>query len=182
MGDGGCDRRLLQRILRRPRRGQRGNRHRFPGVLAGQSVVDPQLFRGRAPQCARRAHRADDGNVGRHQQHVARAQAVWQQAEHPRGDRTLSAMGAKLVLALRRLGLPDHAAQRRLLVLAARRLHGACRQHRAHSRREISSAAAGGRARRRPARLFPVVGDPALGVGSDRLSLGVPRKPQVRGW
>ena len=49
----------------------------------------------------------------------------------------------EIVAALRRLGLPHHAAQRRLLVLAARRLYRARRQHRAHPRREISPAAAG---------------------------------------
>ena len=41
-------------------------------------------------------------------------------------------------LRYRRLRLPHHAAQRRLLVLAPRRLHRARRQHRAHPRREIS--------------------------------------------
>jgi uncharacterized alpha-E superfamily protein len=39
--------------------------------------------------------------------------------------------------------LPHHAAQRRLLVLQAWRLHRARRQHRAHPRREVPSAAAG---------------------------------------
>ena len=57
--------------------------------------------------------------------------------------------------------------------------HRARRQHRAHSRREISSAAAGERARRRPARLFPVGGDPALGLGAHRLSLGLSREPEA---
>ena len=85
----------------------------------------------------------------------------------------------EILAALRRLGLPHHAAQRRLLVLAARRLHRARRQHRAHPRREISPAAAGARARRRPARLFPVGGDPALGLGAHRLSLGLSREPQA---
>ena len=35
------------------------------------------------------------------------------------------------------------------------------------------------RARRRPARLFPVGRDPALGVGAHRLSLGLPRERQA---
>ena len=35
------------------------------------------------------------------------------------------------------------------------------------------------RARRRPARLFPVVGDPALGLGAHRLSLGLSREPEA---
>jgi hypothetical protein len=35
------------------------------------------------------------------------------------------------------------------------------------------------RAGRRPARLFPVVGDPALGLGADRLSLGLSREPEA---
>ena len=91
----------------------------------------------------------------------------------------LPALGAGILAALRRLGLPHHAAQRRLLVLAPRRLHGARRQHRAHPRREVSPAAAGERARRRPARLFPVGRDPALGLGAHRLSLGLSREPEA---
>ena len=78
-----------------------------------------------------------------------------------RGALTLPALGAGMLAAFRRLGLPHHAAQRCLLVHAARRLSGARRQHRAHPGRQISSAAAGPGACRRPARLFPVGGDPA---------------------
>ena len=85
-------------------------------------------------------------------------------------------------LQLRRLGLPHHAAQRRLLVLAARRLYRARRQHRAHSRRQISPAAAGAGKGRRPARLLPVGVDPALGLGAHRLSLGLsPERQAVAG-
>ena len=58
-------------------------------------------------------------------------------------------------------------------------LRRARRQHRAHPRREVPHAAAGGRARRRPARLLPMGGDPAHGLGAHRLSLGVPREPQA---
>ena len=76
----------------------------------------------------------------------------------------------------RRLVAAHHAAHRRILVHAARPLYREGRQHRAHPRREISCAAAGIRNGRRPARLFPVDGDPALGVGADRLSLGLPRR------
>ena len=49
-----------------------------------------------------------------------------------------------------------HAAQRRLLLHAARHLSRARRQHRAHPRREVPRAAAARRERRRPARLLPV--------------------------
>ena len=133
-------------------------------------------------QCARRAHRADRGDVGRHQRHLARAQALRQRPDLARGILPLPALGAGILAALRRLRLPHHAAQRRLLVLAPRRLHRARRQHRAHPRRQISPAAARQRARRRPARLFPVGGDPALGVGAHRLSLGLSREPASPGW
>src|SRR6202035_1832516 len=75
--------------------------------------------------------------------------------------------------------LPDHAAQRRLLVLAARRASRTRRQHRAHSRREIPRALARGRTRRRPARLLSVDLDPALGVGDNSLSLGLPRNVET---
>ncbi len=134
---------LRQRVLRSIRRGQRGDRHRIPRLLDREPVVDPQLLRNRADQCARRAHRAHHRDVGRHQQRLARAQEMGQRSVLARGIRPLSALGAGIVAALRRLGLPDHAAQRRLLVLAARRLYRARRQHRAHPRREISPAAAG---------------------------------------
>ena len=43
----------------------------FLAFSTGQPVVDPQLLRGRPPQRARGAHRADHGNVGRDQQHLA---------------------------------------------------------------------------------------------------------------
>ena len=69
-----------------------------------------------------------------------------QRAELARGVRALPALGAEVVAALRGLGQPDHAAQRRLLVHAARRRHRTRRQHRAHARREIPSALAGRRA------------------------------------
>ena len=49
-------------------------------------------------------------------------QALRQRADVARGVRALPALGAGSLAALRRLGLPHHAAQRRLLVLAARRL------------------------------------------------------------
>ena len=151
----------------------------FLCLLDRQPVLDPQLLRDRAHQRARGAHRAHHGDVGRDQRRLARAQALRQPADLARGVHALPALGAGILAALRRLGLPHHAAQRRLLVLAARRLHRARRQHRAHPRREISPAAAGRRAGRRPARLFPVGGDPALGLGADRLSLGLSRERQA---
>ena len=63
-----------------------------------------------------------DGDVGRDQRHLARAQALRQRPDLARGVHALPALGAGILAALRRLGLPHHAAQRRLLVLAARRL------------------------------------------------------------
>ncbi len=122
------------------------NGHRLPGLLDRQPVLDPQLLRDRAHQCARRAHRAHRRDVGRDQRRLARAQALRQRPDLARGVHALPALGAGELAALRRLGLPHHAAQRRLLVLAARRLPRARRQHRAHPRREISPAAAGERA------------------------------------
>ena len=57
--------------------------------------------------------------------------------------------------------------------------HRTRRQHRAHPRRQVSSAAAGARKGRRPARLLPVGRDSALGVGAHRLSLGLSRERQA---
>ena len=48
----------------------------FPGLLARQPVIDPQLLRGRPRQCARRAHGPHRGDVGRHQRRLARDQAM----------------------------------------------------------------------------------------------------------
>ena len=56
---------------------------------------------------------------------------------------------------------------------------GARRQHRPHSRRQISRAVARRGACRRAARLLPMDLDPALGLGADRLSLGLPGNPQT---
>ena len=94
----------------------------FLAFSTGQPVVDPQLLRGRAHQCARGAHRAHHGDVGGDQRRLARAQALRQPAGLARGVRALPALGAGILAALRRLGLPHDAAQRRLLVLAARRV------------------------------------------------------------
>ena len=143
MGIRGRDRRLRQRLLRRLSRSQRRDRHRIPRLLAEQSVLDPQLLRDRPHQRPRGAHRAHHRDVGHHQRRLARAQAVGQRPALARGIRALPALGAGILAALRRLGLPHHAAQRRLLVLPARPLHRARRQHRAHPRREVSPAAAG---------------------------------------
>ena len=54
-------------------------------LLDRQSIVDPQLLRGRAHQCARGAHRAHRGDVGRDQRRLARAQALRQRADLARG-------------------------------------------------------------------------------------------------
>src|SRR6202022_1186200 len=80
---------------------------------------------------------------------------------------------------VRRFGLSDHAAQRRLLVLAARPASRARRQYRPHPRREVSRAAARGGTRRRSAGLLLMDLDPALGLGADSLPLGLSRDAQA---
>ena len=115
----------------------------FLAFSTRQSVLDPQLHRDRAPERPRGAHRAHHRDVGHHQRRLARTEEMGQRPALARGIRALPALGAGILAPLRRLGLPDHAAQRRLLVLPARPLHRARRQHRAHSRRQISPAAAG---------------------------------------
>ena len=177
--DGGRHRRLRRRLLRRSTTRPTRKLSRLPGVLARQSVLDPQLLRVARPnaRAVRTALTTEMWDAINSAWLELSASAT---AGLARGVRAVPALGAGILAALRRLGLPHHAAQRRLLVLAARRLHGARRQHRAHPRREVSSAAAGPRACRRPARLFPVGGDPALGVGADRLSLGLSR--EVKPW
>ena len=44
----------------------------FLAFSTANSVLDPQLLRGRAHQCARGAHRADGRDVGCDQRHLAR--------------------------------------------------------------------------------------------------------------
>src|SRR6266702_5761258 len=150
-----------------------------PGVLDRQFLLDPPLFRDRAHQCAGGAYRAHDGDVGRHQRRLAGDQGVRRRTAEARRGRAVPAPGAGILAALRRLGLSYHAAQRRLLVLAARGVHGARRQHRAHPRCKISPAAARAGARGRAAGLFPMGDDAALGLGADRLSLGLSREPET---
>src|SRR5215470_14556987 len=63
---------------------------------------------------------------------VARAQALRQRATLTGRIPAFPALGAGNLVALRRVRLPHHAAQRRLLVFPARPLHRARRQHRAY--------------------------------------------------
>src|SRR6202040_3615259 len=65
------------------------------------------------------------------------------------------------------------------LVFAAGPASRARRQYRPNPRREVSCAAARGGARRRTARLLSMDLDPALGLGADRLSLGLSGNPQA---
>ena len=119
-------------------------------------------------------------DVGHHQLGLDRTWGTLGQRHlEPRGTGAVPALRAGDLAAVRRLGLPDHAAQRRLLVLAPRATSGARRQHRPHSRREVSRAAARGGTCRRSPRLLPVDLDPALGVGADGLSLGLPRDAET---
>ena len=67
--------------MRKPTR----DRHRVSRVLGRQSVLDPQLPRDRAHQCARRAHGADDRDVGHHQQRLARTTEMGQRPPLARG-------------------------------------------------------------------------------------------------
>ena len=101
------------------------------------------------------------------------------QGPRPRGAGALPRIRQESLARLRRLVLPHAAAQRRLLVQPAGDLHRAGRQHGAAARREVPSPAAVEREGRRFARLFPVGGDPARGVGGDRLSLGLSRPGQA---
>src|SRR5215472_6014575 len=120
MGDRGGDGRLLRGVFRTLFRGERRERHRFPGLLGRQPVLDPQLHRDRAPKRPRGTHRAHHRDLGNHQRRLARAQAIRQQRRRAGGIPAFPAVGAGNLAALRRLRLPHHAAQRRLLVLPAR--------------------------------------------------------------
>src|ERR1700733_9674603 len=91
------------------------------------------------------------------------------------GPAALSRLCEQGLARFRRRVLPHDAAQRGLLVQPAWRLRRAGREHGAPARRQISFAPALDGNGRRPARLFPVGGDPARGFGRHRLSLGLPR-------
>ena len=88
---------------------------------AEQPLLDQELHRGRAAQFALGAHRADQRDVGHHQLGLDRtAGGLGQGHLEPRGTGEIPALRAGDLAAVRRLGLPHHAAQRCLLVLAAR--------------------------------------------------------------
>ena len=180
MGIGAADRRRQRELLRGLSGSQRAERGRVSGVLAVQSLLDQELHRGGAAQFAIGAYRADQRDVGHHQRGLARAAGSVEQGHvHPRGTGEIPALRAGDLAALRRLRLPHHAAQRRLLVLAAGPASGARRQHRTHPRCQIPRAAAGRRACWRAARFLPMDLDPALGLGNDRLSLGLSRDAEA---
>src|SRR5690606_25518128 len=80
------------------------------------------------------------------------------------------------VAPLRRRRLPYDAEERRLLFFPPRHIDRTRRRDRPHPRRQISRAPARTGAGRRPARLFPVGFDPALGFRARELSLGLSRQ------
>ncbi len=161
-------------------RGERGDGHRIPRLLDRQSLLDPQLLRDRAHAMRARCAPRSPSRCGTPSTAPGSSSSAAATARLARGIRCASCAGC------RRSSLRfDGSAYRTMLRNDAywfSRLgvyHRARRQHRAHPRRQISSAAAGRRACRRPARLFPMGGDPALGVGAHRLSLGLSRERQA---
>ncbi len=125
MGIGAADRRRAHGVLRDLRGSQRDQRHRLSSP--SRPPIRPRsatASKPRARQCARGAHRADRARCGTPS--TARGWSCKRYGNGPTSrerTRELPALGAGNLAALRRLGLPHHAAQRRLLVLAARRLH-----------------------------------------------------------
>ena len=173
-------RRRLRQLHRRARRTRRGGGGRIPHLRPDQSVVDLQLPGERAHVRTGGAHGAHRRDLDGDQRRLARAQALRGEppllpADGSRRADPLPRLRQEGVARLRRLVLPHDAAQRRLLVQPARHLHRARRQHRAPARRQVSPAPALERAGRRLARLFPVGGDPARGLGRHRLPLGLSR-------
>ena len=177
---------LGARLGRRPggvqaalQRGQRRYGPRLPRLQPAQPLLDPLLHRGRSRERTRRAHRAHQRDVGRDQRRVAGTAQLRRQGAEPRRVHPLPRLGEDRLRDLRRLGLPDDAAQRCVLVHASGHRHRAGRQHRPHPRREVPDPAAAGRERGRQPRLFPVDHDPARGLGLQRLPLGLPRERQA---
>ena len=127
---------------RRPRRG-----HRFPRLLVRQPVEH---------QVAASRPRAHNGRAVRTALTVEMWEAInaaWLELKRFDGTKMDRADAERVprpreggLPALRRLRLPHDAAQRRLFLLAPRRLSRARRQHRPHPRREVSRAAARRRA------------------------------------
>ena len=114
---------------------------RLPRLLSGQSVEHPHLPRHRAQQRPRGAHRAHRRDVGGDQRRLDRAEALRRDADGPADAERLPRPRQGGLPPLRRLGLPDHAAERRLLLSPPRLLSRARRQHRPHPRREVPRAA-----------------------------------------
>ena len=131
-----------------------------------------------ARQNARSVRRsADIRNVGSHQLRVARSAGLeWTQNSRA-GPPALSQSREGDLAPLRRLRHAHDAAQRCLLVLAARGLCGAGRQHCARARREVSRALAAGCGSRRRDRLLSMGRDPALGFRARQLPMGLPPEP-----
>ena len=167
-------------VLRRPRGGQRGDRHRLPRLLARQPVLDPQLLRGRAHERARGAHRADHGDVGGDQQRLARAASA-SATGRPRARSSRSSCAGcrnRRCASTARPTAPCCATTptgSRALGVYMERADNTARI--LDVKYHLLLPAAG--ACRRPARLFPVGRDPALGLGAHRLSLGLSREPQA---
>ena len=146
---------------------------RLRAVRPRQFLERLLLPRHRPPQRPRPAHRADPRDVGEPQRRLAGV--LGHRCRRP---------GAQCPAAAARLDqgavghvprrAPQHdPAQRHLLVLPARHLPGARRQHRPHPGREVLCAAAPQRAGRRRDRQRAVGRDPALGVGAPQLPLGL---------
>ena len=149
---------LRRRLSGEARRDHAGRRRRLPGARPRQPVERALVPRDRAPQRARRAHGAHRRHVGGAQRHLARA-ALARESRAAMGERIAAAarVGEAPLAALPRRLRQHHAAQRRLLLHAARHLPRARRQHRAHPRREVPRAAAA-RARASAARSTTATG------------------------
>ena len=173
-------RRRLRQLHRGARRTRRGGRRRVPHLRSNQLVLDLQLPGKRPRRRAGRAHRAHRRDLDRDQRRLARTQALRGEPSSrkpARPDRAdpLPRLREEGLARLRRLLLPHDAAQRRLLVQPARAFSSSAPTTRRGSSTSNTICSCPRPSRRRLARLFPVGGDPARGLGRDRLSLGLSR-------
>ena len=149
---------------------------RFMILDSGNAVVDLLLPARGARVCARGARRDHLGDVRGPQLDLARDAQLRLRAHRGQRHLRIPRLGEDALASVPRRHLRHHAARRGLPLHPARHAHRACRQHRAHPRRQVPHPAALRGRRRRRGRLLPVGRAAALGVGVRVVSQDLQRR------
>src|SRR5260221_22178 len=162
-------------VPRTPRQARAPGTDRVHGARREEPLLDLQLPQVGARERARRALADHLRDVGDAQRHLARDARHSAQSRHRRRRHRVFRLGEGALASVPRRDLRHHRARRGIQLLAPRHFPRARRQHRAHPGREVPHPAALGGGRGRRARLLPVGGAAALGVGVRDLSPALPR-------